>query len=341
MKINLNYNNFNKYIDINISDKLGYILENLLNNCSLLIYNIENAQIITDNEYYLFGEEEAPFNITFEQFLININKNEEYIKKIIINDRKRDNNGNVFKENKTIDNYNKWFQYNENENFLNYMNYTPNENSHIIRYPIDSLLDNILNISLPLNNDDDIVNYDNNEENEQSEDNLNSLTLNYEIEETREETNNEERDNISNNFIGEDLSDIYAPPPIIETPLNQFNNLIDIIDNYIRNTEHLFINEVIPTLDNFNNIILNEDVKIILNDDEFNNLEKIQYDTKSNKCVECLICLDNFEENETLIKIKCNHIFHCNCIKNWLCEESNKCPVCRIEIGDLNNKKMI
>ena len=38
-------------------------------------------------------------------------------------------------------------------------------------------------------------------------------------------------------------------------------------------------------------------------------------------------------QNDELVKIKCNHIFHCHCIKSWLCNESNKCPVCRIEVG--------
>lgn len=293
MKINLIYNNFNKYIDINVSEKLGTILEKLLNNCSLLIYNIENCNIITNDKTYLFGSSDAPFNISFEEFLKNINKDEQNINKIIIIDRNRDKNGNVIKENITIENYNKWFQFEESENFINNNNYPiVSENSHIIRYPIISLLDNILNIPLP---------------------NLNNNNLEEEQEENQEEKNNEHNNNN-------------------ETTLNQFNNLIDVIDNYIRNTEHLYINDVIPTLDNFNNIILNEDVKIILNEDEFEKLEKINY-TDCNKELECLICLETFEKNETLIKINCNHLFHCNCIKNWVCNESNKCPVCRIEIA--------
>ena len=41
MKVNLFYNDFKKEIDIDISKKIGIIQENLLNCCSLLIYNIE------------------------------------------------------------------------------------------------------------------------------------------------------------------------------------------------------------------------------------------------------------------------------------------------------------
>jgi hypothetical protein len=357
MKINLINNNFNKYIDINISEKLGIILDKLLNNCSLLIYNIENCEIVTKNESYLFGSEEASFDISFEIFLKNINKTEDYIDKIIINDRIRDPNGNVIKENNTIEKYNKWFQLNESENFINYIYNPPNENSHLIRYPITSFLDNILRIPL-INQLDTLeisgINRLSNEVNEfdRLSNEVNEFDrLSNEINEFDMSSNEINiSDNILSNNNNQDISSENIIPnedlindvmrdarnenqPIgTQTPLNQFNNLIDIIDNYIRNTEHLYINEVLPTLDNFNNIILNEDVKIILDEEEFENLERIKYD-KSNKSLECLICLDTFEDEEKFITIKCNHIFHCNCIKSWLCEESNKCPVCRIEAG--------
>ena len=68
--------------------------------------------------------------------------------KIIIHDRKRDENGNVIKENKIIDKYNKWYQNQETENYINYLNDKSNiSNRNIIRYPLDSLLTNILRIN--------------------------------------------------------------------------------------------------------------------------------------------------------------------------------------------------
>jgi len=381
MKINLINNNFNKYIDINISEKLGIILDKLLNNCSLLIYNIEDCEIITKNESYLFGSEEAPFDISFEHFLKNINKTEDYIEKIIINDRIRDVNGNVIKGNNTIEKYNKWFQLNENENFINNVYNPPHENSHLIRYPITSFLDNILRVPLinqldsltnefdTLSNEFDTlsnrvnqldilsnrvnqldtlsnrvnqldtlsneISNDQNMLNENNESKSEDILPINDLNQISNDNNSSEEETIQDeNLINDVMREVINDYRPIETnvSLNQFNNLINIIDNYIRNTEHLYINDVLPTLDNFNNIILNEDVKIILDEEEFDNLERIKYD-KSDKSLECLICLDTFEEEENLIKIKCNHIFHCNCIKNWLCEESNKCPVCRIEVG--------
>ena len=379
MKINLINNNFNKYIDINISEKLGIILDKLLNNCSLLIYNIEDCEIVTKNESYLLGSEEAPFDISFEIFLKNINKTEDYIEKIIINDRIRDINGNVIKGNNTIEKYNKWFQHNENENFINNVYNPPHENSHLTRYPITSFLDNILRVPLisqldSLSNEynilynefDTLSNRVNQLDSFSNENHAvpnenhavpnenhavpneyhavpNEISENQNILNEDNNNNFSEEENIQDeNLINDVMSEVINDYRPIETqvPLNQFNNLIDIIDNYIRNTEHLYINDVLPTLDNFNNILFNEDVKIILDEEEFDNLERIKYDKsdKSNKSLECLICLDTFEDEENLIKIKCNHIFHCNCIKNWLCEESNKCPVCRIEIGKGKHK---
>ena len=37
--------------------------------------------------------------------------------------------------------------------------------------------------------------------------------------------------------------------------------------------------------------------------------------------------------DDTLV-IKCNHIFHPECIDKWLCEHSYKCPICREPAGE-------
>ena len=78
------------------------------------------------------------------------------------------------------------------------------------------------------------------------------------------------------------------------------------------------------------------DVKIVLSEDKFNKLDKIKLcNIDNNISKECLICLECFSDNnEELIKINCDHLFHNNCIKNWLCCESNKCPICRIEVDE-------
>lgn len=44
----------------------------------------------------------------------------------------------------------------------------------------------------------------------------------------------------------------------------------------------------------------------------------------------CLICLDSFESKVTIIReLSCGHIFHPECIDEFLCELSSLCPLCK------------
>ncbi|XP_071724126.1 RING-H2 finger protein ATL39-like [Rutidosis leptorrhynchoides] len=48
--------------------------------------------------------------------------------------------------------------------------------------------------------------------------------------------------------------------------------------------------------------------------------------------LECAICLNEFEDDETLRLIPtCNHVFHPDCIDAWL-NSHNTCPVCRANL---------
>lgn len=46
----------------------------------------------------------------------------------------------------------------------------------------------------------------------------------------------------------------------------------------------------------------------------------------------CPVCLDNFQEGATLVKMPCGHEFHSPCLFRWL-GEHNTCPVCRYCLG--------
>ena len=58
---------------------------------------------------------------------------------------------------------------------------------------------------------------------------------------------------------------------------------------------------------------------------------------------QCPILCYNFEENEEIIKLPCNHNFNCEAIKKWLTMGSNTCPVCRYEFDykeiNIDNKR--
>jgi hypothetical protein len=59
---------------------------------------------------------------------------------------------------------------------------------------------------------------------------------------------------------------------------------------------------------------------------------------------ECPICYTDFNENETVSKLRCNHSFHQKCISEWINFEGKTCPICRTpikECKDCNGKLVI
>lgn len=62
------------------------------------------------------------------------------------------------------------------------------------------------------------------------------------------------------------------------------------------------------------------------------------YSSKAFGNCECVICLDNLKENEQVILLECHisHIFHEDCIMEWM-EKSLCCPVCRNDIAFVLN----
>lgn len=55
------------------------------------------------------------------------------------------------------------------------------------------------------------------------------------------------------------------------------------------------------------------------------------YDIAANEGSECSICLADLVAGEPALRIPCGHLFHEDCVKDWL-KKSNECPVCRFEL---------
>lgn len=49
----------------------------------------------------------------------------------------------------------------------------------------------------------------------------------------------------------------------------------------------------------------------------------------------CSICFDGFAVDIDVLKLECNHLFHIECIRQWLRLHSN-CPVCRSNVGSVS-----
>lgn len=95
---------------------------------------------------------------------------------------------------------------------------------------------------------------------------------------------------------------------------------------------------IYENVEDINNL---EDVKILLNKNDFEKLKTIKIDNNNidkYKESSCNVCLCNYEIEDDIALLPCNHYFHKNCIFNWLCKENVKCPICRKDCRELLNE---
>jgi len=56
-------------------------------------------------------------------------------------------------------------------------------------------------------------------------------------------------------------------------------------------------------------------------------VKNINEDNSKKIAKKCYICKKNFQQNEDINRLECMHIFHPNCIENYLINH-NYCPKC-------------
>jgi hypothetical protein len=449
--MNILYNE-NKYILKIEKDDIciGSIQESILKTCSLMIYNIENTEFFLKNgKSFILGSEQCIFkeiltnfiknNIDEATFLKNNDETINYLEQIdkfIVYDRKRDEKGNVIKNNIIIDNYNTWFQENENQKYLNQSQSYNTNNPTYQNNNIISLFSNIFENSL-LNHQNDNEYINNLFRNYVNVSNVQEQTTSSESQQTTSnEEEEEENDNIQpiNTTTNEVQYSENQEPIINDSPINnnEFSNMVNIFDTYINNSVreqyinnnrnsilYNYFNNMYSTVNNRNTngnnnetqeenngetpenndedeynqlnndvnefitennintfiqnapifnlirnmsnnieiedpIIINsnddfvtfnvpiaiynnsqhnfEDVVVSLTDDEFSSLTCYECNEENNE-KDCNICIECFNKGNSIVKLNCNHEFHKDCIKKWLCDNSTKCPVCRVEVA--------
>lgn len=80
--------------------------------------------------------------------------------------------------------------------------------------------------------------------------------------------------------------------------------------------------------------------------DTVNMMETIRFDPLSwdgedgRPSKECCICMENYTQQHDIKRTPCNHVFHSECIKNWL-KTQRSCPLCRIDLQDALIKHQI
>lgn len=99
--------------------------------------------------------------------------------------------------------------------------------------------------------------------------------------------------------------------------------------NTIYNNNHIFENHE-EDVQSQNTLIQNNELNDYIN--IYMNTEDTNINTK------CCICLEDMKLNDYIGQLNCNHVFHINCIKEWVLSNNDKrCPLCRESIEIIIN----
>ena len=77
-------------------------------------------------------------------------------------------------------------------------------------------------------------------------------------------------------------------------------------------------------------------VKKVLSDKGKESLKRVRYKKSEASYHSCPILCTEFEDDEEITVLPCNHCFNSTAIEKWLTEEKSECPVCRTELDYKN-----
>jgi hypothetical protein len=128
----------------------------------------------------------------------------------------------------------------------------------------------------------------------------------------------------------EDEEDVIPPTRIIQYTDNPADALFSML-------------EILGPIMNYNiysnslRIALNrsdEDQELSRQEDVVVNVTSQRYNTTTKKFDSCSICQEKYINNEMVSVLKCEHIYHTKCIKEWG-HYNPSCPVCKEKIATL------
>ena len=83
---------------------------------------------------------------------------------------------------------------------------------------------------------------------------------------------------------------------------------------------------------NINNYESNQ-TNILCTLDDVDVQKLVKYSLTENSIEKCNICLDDMGLGDDVLKLDCDHLYHYNCINEYLTKYNYKCPCCRKEVG--------
>ena len=176
--------------------------------------------------------------------------------------------------------------------------------------------------------------------------------------------NNDDNDD---DYLEEDISGVYTEYENADETLsiNRYlnshildNSGIDILDNsgidVLDNSGTAFVsltpflNRIMNSIDDTIESAISREVsflekpvyKTVLTKEGEEKLKKIKFKDSEKKNLSCPILFIDFDEEEEIIELECNHCFNEDAIKKWLKEEKAECPVCRYELKDTKDEKV-
>lgn len=107
------------------------------------------------------------------------------------------------------------------------------------------------------------------------------------------------------------------------------NRRIVNLNNQFGGDFEAFMNQLMQGVANANSIRehpVNDNILSLLPEIKIEDFNKLPAEKR-----DCVICLEKYKNEETVIILPCTHIFHTSCIKDWF-KTQDTCPICKFKI---------
>jgi len=174
-----------------------------------------------------------------------------------------------------------------------------------------------------------------------------------------QDTNDNSLDSLSDTESIEEEVQIPIPQMTFEDALQTVQNSLStqLLDNPLLTGgifNNLRANNMFNPQQNMNRIFLNgisrllqppppmEDVQLVLKKNVYDKLEKTLYkdlsDEEKKENPTCPLSLDEYKDDDLMVRLPCKHLFAEQSIKSWLLDDNHTCPVCRKSAGEYKPK---
>ena len=114
-------------------------------------------------------------------------------------------------------------------------------------------------------------------------------------------------------------------------------NLMNNLEQSITNLENII------GAQNYERYANLEDVPVPIKDSALKKIpiklySDVDKEHKMEKNIQCSICLCEYEKDDEISHLPCNHIYHPDCIEGWF-KNSAKCPVCKYDVNTLSDDR--